>query len=509
MPFLLLLLLIVVYLPGKWPGPPTWLGGWGSALATWLAAALMCGLAGLLAGRVRRQLGERGEQRSQVIRRYASWRKYHLLFHLTVYLTALFALGWGGTVRSWGTSGSRVIPGLEVLTLAPFLTVLILGWAFFYRVEREIHESGAGSTERTFPSRPAYLSMQIRHNFLLVFPPLLMMLVQQVLLWVWPELGTHWVFGLVLLGMLVALFLTLPWMLVLLLGLKPLPSGPLRQRLLAAAERLGLRCRDILLWNTRRGIANALVTGILPRLRYVVVSDRLVSDLTPDEVEAVFGHEAGHVKHHHLLYYLVFILVSMVAVGSLWEAIAEPSAASAAAGGGALASPAGTEEGPEDILATLPLLGLLTAHIFVVFGFLSRRCERQADIFGCRTVSCADPSCSGHDANTVLVPQGRGLCATGINIFVGALEKVADVNGISRTRPGLLSSWQHSTIARRVEFLQGMQSDPALEPRFQRRVGLVKWGLLLGLSAVMAALLAVVASNGGGLDRVLGSLIRF
>jgi hypothetical protein len=94
---------------------------------------------------------------------------------------------------------------------------------------------------------------------------------------------------------------------------------------------------------------------------------------------------------------------------------------------------------------------------------VSRRCERQADIFGCRTVSCA--------------------------VFIAALEKVAWLNGISRDRPGWLSSWQHSTIARRVEFLQRMSADPALEPRFQRRVGLIKWALLLCLAAALVALL--------------------
>ena len=44
------------------------------------------------------------------------------------------------------------------------------------------------------------------------------------------------------------------------------------------------------------------------------------------------------------------------------------------------------------------------------------------------------------------------------------------------------------TIARRVDFLQKMAADPDLEPRFQRRVGLVKWGMLLSLAAVLAAL---------------------
>jgi STE24 endopeptidase len=122
----------------------------------------------------------------------------------------------------------------------------------------------------------------------------------------------------------------------------------------------------------------------------------------------------------------------------------------------------------------------------LVFGFLSRRCERQADIFGCRAVSCLNPRCNGHDHETELSPKGGGLCSTGILIFIEALEKVAHLNGISRDRPGWLQSWQHSTIACRVAFLRRLLEDPSLARRFQRRVSLIKWGLFLVVGAILA-----------------------
>jgi STE24 endopeptidase len=142
-------------------------------------------------------------------------------------------------------------------------------------------------------------------------------------------------------------------------------------------------------------------------------------------------------------------------------------------------------------LAAFPLVAVLAAYIFLVFGFLSRRCERQADIYGCRAVSCGRLDCAGHDAVALAAAGGLGLCPTGIRTFINALEKVARLNGISRDRPGFLQSWLHSTIARRVEFLQHMQHDATLEPRFQRKVALVKWGLLLGLGAAMVVLVSV------------------
>ncbi len=58
-------------------------------------------------------------------------------------------------------------------------------------------------------------------------------------------------------------------------------------------------------------MVNAMVVGLFPILRYVVVTDRLSAELTPEEIEAVFGHEVGHVKHRHMTYYLFFMMVSL------------------------------------------------------------------------------------------------------------------------------------------------------------------------------------------------------
>src|SRR5207253_2445656 len=187
---------------------------------------------------------------------------------------------------------------------------------------------------------------------------------------------------------------------------------------------------NILLWDTHGGVANAMVVGILPLLRYVVFTDRLIAEMSAEEVEAVFGHEAGHIRHRHMLYYLAFMMVSLAVVMQIWDAANLKSLVNLTL---------------RKDLVLLPLFGLVGAYIFVVFGFLSRRCERQADIYGCRAVPCAKSNCHQHKEGTELPPKGRGLCPTGILTFISALEKVADLNGISRDKPGWLQSWRHST----------------------------------------------------------------
>src|SRR5205807_2026386 len=114
----------------------------------------------------------------------------------------------------------------------------------------------------------------------------------------------------------------------------------------------------------------------LPWLRYVFLSDRLLDDLTPDEVEAVFGHEVGHVRHGHLLYYALFLSLSLAVLGLGWEL-------------GDLLLTAGTETAVThstdgDAWSMVPQVLLAGAYVFMAFGFLSRRCERQADVYGCR-----------------------------------------------------------------------------------------------------------------------------
>jgi Zn-dependent protease with chaperone function len=511
MPLLLLLFLTLVCLPDSW-SPPFWQPATSghttavSAALTWLAVTLVVGFARGIAANVTGCLGADPAQRERVLRRYGRLRTYHVFALIGTYAAALYLLGWGWTVQQLWRQGDWELPGAEVLLLAPFLIGLVLSWVAFYDAERSLHATaesegaeadiqhakglaavGFNDHAETAPASPfwsrgAYVAFHVRQNFALVFAPLVLLIVMKGLHRIIPEAEEGKV-TFVGIALPIAVFVGLPWLLRLALGLKPLPPGELRDRLEAAARRLRFRHSDILVWNTRGGVANAMVAGIVPWVRYVLLTDRLMSDLTPDEVEAVFGHEIGHVKHHHMLYYLAFLLGSLFLVGGLLFGLLAPYL------------PFGMHPNKISPPQALLLVTTLGTYIFTVFGFLSRRCERQADVYGCRAVSCARPGCCGHTQFTELAPRGRGLCPTGIRTFIEALEKVARLNGISRDNPGWLSSWQHSTIARRVEFLQDVLRDPAVERRFQWRVALVKWGLLLGLLAALAVLL--VANSKG------------
>ncbi|MCI0682062.1 MAG: M48 family metallopeptidase [Gemmataceae bacterium] len=445
MAFLLVLLLFLVTLHNAWPNPlgcepaASWLIVWSGIALLWLATDLF----GRLACRALRRAPD---ERAGVMRLYFRWKRWHGWCLIGFFLIALYVFGWGATIHQMEEAWR--VPGFKVVVLTPVLAGLMLSWLRQYDVERLNFEIAHYPERTLFVGRLAFLGMQARHNFLFVLPLMLVLVVQQSLVILIPEL-------LLSIGMLAVALIVIPYFLRLFLGLQPLPDGPLRQRLMATAARLRFRVTDVLVWNTRNGVANAMVTGVLPWLRYVVVTDRLLEDLNEDEIEAVFGHEVGHMKHHHMFFYMVFVLTSLMLLGGLWSAgnwwfehadIPEWL--------GSLVGVATWHT-----IAVWAILGIVAAYILVVFGWLSRRCERQADIFGAKTTSPA--------------------------AFVSALEKVADLNGIPRERPGFLSWWQHSTIADRIDFIRRMEADPRLEPTFQRRLGWVKWGLALGLIALV------------------------
>lgn len=461
MPFLFLLVLALICLQNEWPEPPFALGLPGIALLTWGGVAGLAAVSAIVSRRLARRLHHDPARRPLVMRHFSRFRRYFLYCLLTFYGLALYLFGWGWVASS-------VMPGREFVLLAPLFSVMILAWAQFYHVEKAAHDQIPGENASPFPGRLAYVGLQARQNFLLTLPPLALVLVEQTALAWFPSLSEEKGWMSVLAGSLVAtVFLGFPLLLRVILGLQRLPDGPLRERLLATSKRLRFRCTNILLWNTRGTMANAMVAGTVPFLRYVVLTDKLIEELEPEEVEAVFGHEVGHVKHHHMWFYLCFLMMSLLILGAIGQGMQSllkqwPLAASMKE---ALSPWLLTN----DILTNPLLVLLLASYVFVVFGFLSRRCERQADVFGCRTVSAP--------------------------VFIDALEKVAQINGMNREKPGWLSSWQHSTIARRVAFLQRLEADPALEPHFQRRVGFIKWGTVLALVFVLAGIWYFATDN--------------
>jgi Zn-dependent protease with chaperone function len=151
----------------------------------------------------------------------------------------------------------------------------------------------------------------------------------------------------------------------------PLPEGPLRARLLALAAKAGVPALGVFEWRTsdRTARANAALTGI-GRTRRIILSDTLIGDYRPEEVEVVLAHEVAHHVHHD-----IWKGLAVDAAAGLAAFLAADAALRAAAG------PAGLQ-GLSDP-AGLPITGLaMTAVAWLASPLqnaVSRAHERRAD----------------------------------------------------------------------------------------------------------------------------------
>ena len=259
------------------------------------------------------------------------------------------------------------------------------------------------------------------------------------------------------LGMLFLALVITPFVVRLTWRARPLAPGPLRTRLDGYSERVGLRARDILVLPTGGAQMNAFVVGPLPWARYVFLSDALVDTLGHDEIEAVFAHEAGHARRGHILLFFGFTAVLVLAS-------VLPQALGAAAGG------------PLDSVNPLVRsIAMCLVWIGVIFGWVSRRFEQEADVFGIDTATYAAGEA-----------EGSGVAAE--HPFARALERIAEETGGIRE----ITGWRHFSIADRVDFVRDYLSDERVRARYRRSIGWLRGTLLLLIGGFTVAALTQV-----------------
>lgn len=425
----------------------------------------------------------RGDRQRQYVA-YARLKKAHLLLSAAVFLFAVFVGDWDCLVLDTLRLKAALPLAVGPLIL-PFLLSMLVAWAAFYRVELALHQTASQAAQaHAFWTRDQFLLFHLR---------------QQFGLWVavWTtylalDLLTEQALGLFLadaawrrnvasVTALVAVGLLLPRILTHVLATEPLPAAPLRAKLEATLKRLKLPSTDLRLWRTNGNMANALVVGLFPSSRSVLLSDLLVDSLGPEQIEAVVGHELGHIRHRHLFLYAAFILLSCLLFTLAGEALKTQLASVMT---WSFELPWAAQVSASAALASAAALVVGGLYFWIVYGALSRLCERQADIFGCKAVQASPGapalSADGLSANAAEKANETGaptLHAHGIQVFVSTLLRVADVNGMNPRAPG----WLHGSIAQRVAFLENLLYDPDAEPRFQRQALYFKLGLILTL----------------------------
>src|SRR5262249_17548157 len=186
---------------------------------------------------------------------------------------------------NWGLDGTFLLD--DVAVFLPYVLIQLLVWWGLFFAERALRLSHGMELERGLGR---YLILKGRQSLGLALPVMIMYVFRRDIIRrffpAWEDNAIGETIEITILGLVILaispLFVRIAW------PTRALPPGALRRRLERAASRVGFRYTDILIWDTGNAMVNACVTGIIPRFRYVLLSDALLTSLSPLETAAVF-----------------------------------------------------------------------------------------------------------------------------------------------------------------------------------------------------------------------------
>lgn len=358
----------------------------------------------------------------------------------------------------------------EVIFLIPVLICQLYLWQMYYPLDRKLREAMAfNSIDTGEPVAPIwtlrqYMMSHIRHTLLFPGVPVLILLAWTETLYFVPREWITLADGqlidqhLTMAGALIV-FLLMPVFIRRLWDTKPMPDSPLRSRLMAMCKQYKVGIGEILYWRTYGGMANGAVIGLFGKLRVILLSDVLLSQMSPLSIQGVMAHEIAHVQKKHMfwmfgaagammvLYQTVFaiffwfigdLFLSQVPSPDYWQTSFE---------------------------YTFMVLGFITAGIcwLFSFGWISRRMERQADSFAV--------------AHFAKINDHPRIEPEDVTAFTDALEDLVTLNHVSKTK----NSWRHGSIAWRQDNLKKLTGSKPTQMPIDATMRKINFMILLAI----------------------------
>ena len=438
------ILIFAIYQPSDSPGLP--------AGEAWLLAVLLAGVFATTSRWLFHRLASAIDHMDTYL---ADDRHSSLLTRQSIMAIALFAvmvhlLGLPSFMKDWPLF--KELPTLlAIVFLLLFLLLLTIVWYHAYPSYRRLYGSDL--------SRRTYIVSNWRMSVPILIPWVMISLLADIIFALPFEapkqfLATtegeviYFVSFLVFVAVFAPLVIQRMW------GCYPVEGGYYRDRIQALCRRANIGYRNIMYWPIFGGrMLTAGVMGIVRKFRYILVTESLLRALTPEEVDAVIAHEIGHVKKHHLLYYIFFMACFMLIVfaiydvtiylvlfaGPLFQAILD----------------LGIEQ--ETLLWSLHSAVFLTVFLFYfrfIFGYFMRNFERQADVYVYSLFDTARP-------------------------MISTFQKIALTSGQSPDKP----NWHHFSIRDRIEYLLKCEASRDWVDRQNRKV---RFSLILFTTAMLA-----------------------
>lgn len=256
-----------------------------------------------------------------------------------------------------------------------------------------------------------------------------------------------------ILPVLVSAYMLAPLLMRFLWRTEPLAAGSqLKPRLERLTKQSRVKYQDIAVWETGSlSIANAAVAGTVPWNRRIFLTDALLKYFTDEEIETVVAHELGHIRYKHIQTYMLFSLFYLLSYPFFYFFIEEPLV---------------THFGESQILSTVCSLAFLIIYFILIFRYLSRRCEHQADLYAVRLTENPEA-------------------------FKTALLKLAVLNSVPKSIRKFFEIFNtHPSIDRRIAFIDQWIARTTETRRYQNYLLEVKILIaLLPIFCILAVLL--------------------
>lgn len=333
-----------------------------------------------------------------------------------------------------GAKTFSVLPG--ALAIALFFIYLATIWYYSHPAYKGVY----GSAE----NKKVYIISNLRLHLPIIFPWLSLILIYD-LLCILPWINTERLMentagSIIFFGIfLFILMIFLPKMIQHWWGCAPLGRTRDVEELENFLHQKGLKYRGLLSWPLFEGrMITAGIMGIIPRYRYILLTEGLMRLLSLEELKAVLAHEMGHAKYKHQVFLTLFILALAALSYGLFEVIVL-LVASLPPFIGNLGKESAELNSYLYMSISIPMIIIMILYFRYLMGFFMRHFERQADLFAAKTMGS-------------------------VTNVINSLEKIAFVSGKIRDLP----SWHHFSIRERVDCLKRAARDPGVFQRHNR-----------------------------------------
>jgi Zn-dependent protease with chaperone function len=398
--------------------------------------------------RLLRSLGESEIENASPAERY-----YALTFRFSVLAIVLFALDVHlFHLKTW----IQLIPGIRpfsalqgILAISVFIAYQVTIWYFAFPVHDRAFQ--------TRITRRSFIISNVKLNVPILFPWVLLTLIYDLIHlspWTGLQLLVNSPEGVVIFFslFLFVLMIFMPSLIRYWWGCKPFLPSEKVNALKGFLEEKKFKYQGLLHWPIFEGrMMTAGIMGLLPRFRYIIITESLMDILSIEELKAVVAHEMGHARYRHLFFYILFFIgfavVSIGLLGFFGELIETQPFLITLVGTGASG-----DSSILNLVLALPMLVSMVVYFRYGMGFFMRHFERQADLYSALVMDSPSQT-------------------------ISSLEKIAILSGKIRDLP----SWHHFSIRERVDYLLKFLHEPGLIGKHNRFVGLCFALYLIGM----------------------------